>query len=138
LARRACHRLAIRAVHPLPDRQHTARSGAAQNGNAGAAILARRRRFSTPLPRMRPALLARRPRPPHARPPRRMERAVGRKSEAYSASFGPANEDVAEYAARFPPYPFRTAAPARHSRSIAATWSRVRMRAYIFIALSRL
>ena len=26
----------------------------------------------------------------------------------------------------------------RHSRSIAATWSRLRMRAYIFIALSRL
>jgi hypothetical protein len=28
--------------------------------------------------------------------------------------------------------------PSVHSRSIAATWSRLRMRAYIFIALSRL
>jgi hypothetical protein len=28
--------------------------------------------------------------------------------------------------------------PTPHSRSIAATWSRVRMRAYIFIALLRL
>jgi hypothetical protein len=66
LAHRSWHRLAARAVHPLPCRQPVARGGTALFSDAGAGKIAGRRRSITGLSRMRPPLLAMWPPPPDA------------------------------------------------------------------------
>jgi hypothetical protein len=66
LAHRSWHRLAARAVHPLPCRQPVARGGTALFSDAGAGKIAGPRRSITGLSRMRPPLLARWPPPPDA------------------------------------------------------------------------